>query len=124
MGPSLQWHLGGGQGGLKHFMEHLLPGMVATWKLLGTPNVTPELQRTLADGVVREAAGRSGLPVEPPQHSRLHRICPVEQLHGDRPSESLVDATPDRRHAPAAQHGLQPVAVRYQLPVHDPHPDT
>jgi carnitine 3-dehydrogenase len=61
MGPSLQWHLGGGQGGIQHFMEHLLPGMVQTWKLLGTPTVTPELQRTLADGVLHEAAGR---PVE------------------------------------------------------------
>jgi 3-hydroxyacyl-CoA dehydrogenase len=59
MGPSLQWHLGGGQGGIKHFMEHLLPGMVLTWKALGTPSVTPELQRTVADGVLEEAAGRS-----------------------------------------------------------------
>jgi len=59
MGPSLQWHLGGGEGGIKHFMDHLLPGMVQMWKILGTPNVTPELQRTLADGVTREAAGRS-----------------------------------------------------------------
>src|SRR5262249_26382916 len=59
MGPSLRWHLGGGQGGIKHFMEHLLPGMVQMWKVLGTPNVTPELQRTLAEGVAWEAAGRS-----------------------------------------------------------------
>jgi carnitine 3-dehydrogenase len=59
MGPSLQWHLNGGQGGIKHFMEHLLPGMVQMWHLLGTPSVTPELQRTLADGVAREAGGRS-----------------------------------------------------------------
>src|SRR5262245_22416526 len=28
MGPSLQWHLGGGQGGIKHLREHLRPGMV------------------------------------------------------------------------------------------------
>jgi len=59
MGPSLQWHLGGGQGGIKHFMEHLLPGMVQMWKVLGTANVTPELQRTVAEGVLQEAAGRS-----------------------------------------------------------------
>jgi 3-hydroxyacyl-CoA dehydrogenase len=59
MGPSLQWHLGGGQGGIKHFMDHLLPGMVQMWNVLGTPSVTPELQRTLADGVAREAGGRS-----------------------------------------------------------------
>jgi carnitine 3-dehydrogenase len=59
MGPSLQWHLGGGQGGIKHFIEHLLPPMVQMWKVLGTPTVTPELQRTLAEGVMREAAGRA-----------------------------------------------------------------
>src|SRR5262249_45395446 len=59
MGPALQFHLGGGQGGIQHFMEHLLPAMVQSWKVLGTPNVTPDLQRTLADGVAQEAAGRS-----------------------------------------------------------------
>jgi len=59
LGPSLQWHLGGGQGGIKHFIEHLLPPMVQSWKVLGTPIVTPELQRTLAEGVMREAAGRT-----------------------------------------------------------------
>jgi len=58
MGPSLQWHLGGGQGGIKHFIEHLLPPMVQSWKVLGTPTVTPELLRTLTEGVMREAAGR------------------------------------------------------------------
>jgi 3-hydroxyacyl-CoA dehydrogenase len=59
LGPSLQWHLGGGQGGIKHFIEHLLPPMVQSWKVLGTPTVTPELQQTLAEGVMREAAGRT-----------------------------------------------------------------
>src|SRR6201988_1944111 len=44
MGPSLQFHLGGGQGGIKHFMEHLLPRMAEAWKDLGTPTVTPDLQ--------------------------------------------------------------------------------
>jgi carnitine 3-dehydrogenase len=59
MGQSLQWHLGGGQGGIKHFIDHLLPPLVQLFKALGTPTVTPELQRTLAEGVLREAAGRS-----------------------------------------------------------------
>ena len=33
MGPSLQWHIGGGAGGIKHFMDHLmdpLAGMMKT----------------------------------------------------------------------------------------------
>ena len=33
--------------------------MVQMWKVLGTPTITPELQQTLADGVMREAAGRA-----------------------------------------------------------------
>src|SRR5262249_47197341 len=59
MGPTLQFHLGGGQGGIKHFWEHLLPAMAGMWKVLGTPNLTPELERTVAEGVQQEAAGRS-----------------------------------------------------------------
>jgi 3-hydroxyacyl-CoA dehydrogenase len=59
MGPGLQFHLGGGQGGIKHFIEHLLPRMEGAWKDLGTPTMTPDLQRAVADGVLHEAAGRS-----------------------------------------------------------------
>src|SRR5689334_23866799 len=59
MGPSLQWHLGGGQGGIKHFIDHLLPPLVQMFKSFGTPTVTTALQRTIADGVMREAADRS-----------------------------------------------------------------
>jgi 3-hydroxyacyl-CoA dehydrogenase len=61
MGPSLQWHLGGGPGGIKHFMEHLMDPLGGMWKTLGNPEVTPELKRTITDGVLREAGNR---PVE------------------------------------------------------------
>src|SRR5262249_26126845 len=54
MGPSLQFHLGGGAGGMKHFIEHLLPNMPGLWKTLGTPAVTPELQQALIAGVGEE----------------------------------------------------------------------
>ena len=59
MGPSLQFHLGGGAGGIQHFTEHLLPAMEALWKVLGTPNLTPAFKQKLADGVHEVAAGRS-----------------------------------------------------------------
>src|SRR5580700_10807466 len=61
MGPSLQWHLGGGPGGIHHFMEHLmqpLAGMIAT---LDAPDVTNSLKQSVVDGVLREAGDR---PVE------------------------------------------------------------
>ncbi|MGC2417671.1 MAG: 3-hydroxyacyl-CoA dehydrogenase NAD-binding domain-containing protein [Candidatus Acidiferrales bacterium] len=59
MGPSLQWHLGGGSGGIGHFMDHLMDPMAAMFKVLGNPDVTPELKRTIAEGVLHEAGNRS-----------------------------------------------------------------
>jgi 3-hydroxyacyl-CoA dehydrogenase len=59
MGPSLQWHVGGGQGGIQHFMEHLMDPLVAMMKTLGTPEITPQLKQTVVDAVLKEARGRS-----------------------------------------------------------------
>jgi hypothetical protein len=59
MGPSLQWHLGGGSGGIKHFMDHLMDPMATLIKTLGTPDVTPELKKRIADGVLQEAGSNS-----------------------------------------------------------------
>jgi 3-hydroxyacyl-CoA dehydrogenase len=59
MGPSLQWHLGGGAGGIQHFMEHLMDPMAASIKNLGSPDVTPELKKTITEGVLQEAGNHS-----------------------------------------------------------------
>lgn len=59
MGQSLQWHLGGGAGGIAHFMEHLMDGLAALMKSLGTPEVTPELKQLIVKGVLEEAGGRT-----------------------------------------------------------------
>src|SRR4051812_36579377 len=61
MGQSLQWHLGGGAGGIQHFMEHLMPPLEAMIKDLKMPDITPALKQTIIDGVLKEAKGR---PVE------------------------------------------------------------
>jgi 3-hydroxyacyl-CoA dehydrogenase len=59
MGPSLQWHVGGGAGGIKHFMEHLMDPLEGMMKTLGNPAITPALKKTITDGVLKEAANRS-----------------------------------------------------------------
>ncbi|MET9583153.1 3-hydroxyacyl-CoA dehydrogenase NAD-binding domain-containing protein [Streptomyces sp. NPDC006539] len=59
MGPHLLWHLGGGEGGIEHFMDTLMPRMVASWQELGTPEFTPELKEEIVGGVLEEAGGRS-----------------------------------------------------------------
>jgi 3-hydroxyacyl-CoA dehydrogenase len=59
MGQNLQWHVGGGAGGINHFMKQLMDPLAAMMQTLGNPQVTPELKQTIVDGVTREAAGRS-----------------------------------------------------------------
>lgn len=59
MGPNLIFHLGGGQGGIEHFMNHLSGPFESWWQDLGEPVLTPELKEQIIRGVHEEAAGRS-----------------------------------------------------------------
>ena len=59
MGPSLQWHLAGGSGGIHHFVEHFMHGLMGLMKKLEMPDVTPALTQTVIDGVLKEANGQS-----------------------------------------------------------------
>jgi carnitine 3-dehydrogenase len=59
MGPSLQWHLGGGPGGIEHFVKQFMDGFVGLMRKLEMPDVTPELRQTIIDGVLKEANGQS-----------------------------------------------------------------
>ena len=60
MGPSMLFHLGGGDGGIKHFMEHLSGPVASWWKDLGSFSEWPEgIKQTIVDGVLQEANNRS-----------------------------------------------------------------
>src|ERR1700689_2747035 len=60
MGPNLLFHLGGGPGGIQHFMEHLSGPVATWWKDLGKiTDFSPEVKQTIMDGVLKEANGRS-----------------------------------------------------------------
>jgi carnitine 3-dehydrogenase len=67
-GPGLRWsvigahmayHLGGGAGGIAHYLQHLGPSQERRWADLGTPKLTPEVCQLLTNGIAVEAAGRS-----------------------------------------------------------------
>jgi carnitine 3-dehydrogenase len=59
MGPSLQWHLAGGSGGIQDFVQRFMDGFVGLMKKLEMPDVTPALLQTIIDGVQKEANGQS-----------------------------------------------------------------
>lgn len=67
-GPGLRWsvigahmayHLGGGPGGLRHYLDHLGPSQERRWQSLGMPDLSPEVCDALIAGVEKEAGGRS-----------------------------------------------------------------
>src|ERR1700730_13986119 len=67
-GPGLRWgvmgnmmlnHLGGGPGGIEHFFKQFSGPMTAWWKTLGSPVLTPEVQKTLINSVHAEAGSRT-----------------------------------------------------------------
>src|SRR2546430_2774230 len=82
MGQSLQWHLGGGAGGIKHFMEHLMDPLQGMMKALGTPNITPELKQTVIDGVMCEASGRSVDQLAQAENQVLVGLLKLRAQHG------------------------------------------
>ncbi|KVW41147.1 3-hydroxyacyl-CoA dehydrogenase NAD-binding domain-containing protein [Burkholderia ubonensis] len=49
MGQCLTYHLGGGAGGIAHFLEHLSGPMTSWWDDLGTPSFDPDVDRMLID---------------------------------------------------------------------------
>jgi carnitine 3-dehydrogenase len=89
-GPGLRWsvvgahmayHLGGGVGGMRHYLEHLGGSQERRWQDLGTPNLSPEVCALLIAGVEEEAAGR-----------------PISALEAERDA-ALIAILRDRRDA-------------------------
>ena len=84
MGQSLQWHLGGGAGGIKHFMDHLMDPLVAMIKTLGTPDVTSALKQTIVAGVVREAGNYSVDELAEEENRQLIGLLRLRATNGKR----------------------------------------
>ncbi len=88
MGPNLLFHLGGGEGGIKHFMEHLSGPVATWWKDLGAlTDFTPQIKQTLVDGVLKEAGGRYDRPAR-----RAARRGPVGTVAAAKQGRGAVGA--------------------------------
>jgi 3-hydroxyacyl-CoA dehydrogenase len=81
-GPGLRWgimgnmminHLAGGTGGIEHFFEQFAGPLQGSFKGLGNPELTPDVQRKLIDEVHAEVGSRT-----------------IEQLEAER-DEQLIE---------------------------------
>jgi len=60
MGQHMIYHLGGGEGGIEYFMEHLGPAFEGWWKDMAIwTTIPPEAKNLLAKGVKEELRGRN-----------------------------------------------------------------
>ena len=94
-GPGLRWgimgnmllnHLGGGPGGIEHFFRQFAGPMAASWKTLGSPVLTPEIQKNLVDGVHAEVGART---IEELEAERDEVLLGLLELRNKR-SETVV----------------------------------
>ena len=67
-GPGLRWglmgnmmlnHLGGGAGGIEHWFEQFAQPLTNSWDTLGSPTLTPEIQKILIESVHAEVGDRT-----------------------------------------------------------------
>ncbi|MGB6119985.1 MAG: 3-hydroxyacyl-CoA dehydrogenase NAD-binding domain-containing protein, partial [Mesorhizobium sp.] len=67
-GPGLRWsvvgahmayHLGGGPGGIGHYLDHLGQSQQRRWEDLGNPQLDAQTRDKLVRGIVAESRGRS-----------------------------------------------------------------
>ncbi len=64
MGTMLTFHLAGGEGGMRHMLEHFGPALELPWTSLKAPPLTDRLIESVVLGVERQADGRSVAELE------------------------------------------------------------
>ena len=60
LGPNLVYHLGGGDGGYAHYLDHLGPSQEARWKDLGEAALSDETKEKLINGLT-ETIGEASI---------------------------------------------------------------
>ena len=80
MGPHLTFHLAGGPGGMKHFIDHLGPPMQSWWDTLGSPTLTSETSRAVVSGVDAEVGTRSYEDMVSDRDRKLIRVMKAVAL--------------------------------------------
>jgi 3-hydroxyacyl-CoA dehydrogenase len=64
LGPHMNYHLGGGNGGYRYYLEHLGPSQEVRWKTLGQSPLTPELKEKLIYGIESQNLSMSELQIK------------------------------------------------------------
>jgi len=84
MGPSLTYHLGGGEGGMRHLLEHFGPALEQPWTRCPAPPLTDELTERMVAGCDREANGRTIRELEQERDDFLIELLALLDKHWNK----------------------------------------
>ena len=82
MGPHLTYHLGGGAGGYRHYLDHLGPTQEARWRDLGQSSLTQDLKDELVAGVNAELETQDTETLTQRRDSALVALAAIKQKYG------------------------------------------
>ena len=91
MGTCLAFHMAGGDGGMRHFLNQFGPTLEAPWTRLKAPQLTDELAQKVASGTQRQAAGRTVKELERLRDDCLVSIMEALRKHGVGAGKTLAD---------------------------------
>ena len=78
MGPHMIYHLGGGAGGMDHFIDHFAPAVKVWWESLATwTTLPPEAKTMLVDGLKAEIGDRTLSDMNRRRDEKLIKILKI-----------------------------------------------
>jgi len=82
MGPFMNLHLSGGDGGIAHLLAHLGGPIESWWKDLGAPSMTEALQRQVTEGVAQALGDRQASDLARARDALLIELLRAKQASG------------------------------------------
>lgn len=100
MGPNLLFHLGGGQGGMQHFLGQFTGPLSAWWKDLGKiTEFSPEVKQTLLEGTLKEAGDRSIEELERERDTMLLELLATRAKDEKKAQAAIASSATEARTA-------------------------
>ena len=82
MGPFMNLHLSGGEGGIAHLLDHLGGPIEDWWRDLGAPLMSADLQRQVVEGVAQELGERRSSDLARARDALLIDLLRAKQSSG------------------------------------------
>ena len=82
MGPFMNLHLSGGEGGIAHLLAHLGGPIEDWWRDLGTPAMDTALQHQVVDGVAQALGTRQAAELARARDALLIELLRAKQSSG------------------------------------------